>query len=236
VRVPREAARPNLNKINNNSLKKMTDQQQLLKTSIEKGISYEEYCAIGRELLSKKRSSPSDTEEPKAFMLEYTELNLARMARLDKTIVLQPELLAQLAQLDRKITFLLVSEVWCGDAAQNVPLLAKIAEASGGKIELKIVWRDTNLALIDQYLTNNARMIPKLVVLDAENLEELATWGARPKEAQDLVFAYKANPDGVSYEDFVKNLHLWYTKNKTMSQQSEFQAIFAQILAKTPTA
>lgn len=211
----------------------MTTPTELLQKSIENGISYAEYCAMGRELLAKKRSSPSDEEEPKPFMLEYTELNLARMTRLDKTIELGAELLEQLAQLDNRLVFLLISEVWCGDAAQNVPLLAKIAEASGGKIELKIVWRDSNLTLIDQYLTNNARMIPKLVILDAQNLEELATWGARPKAAQDLVFAYKANPEGLSYEDFVKNLHLWYTKDKTMSQQSEFRAIFAQILAKT---
>lgn len=204
--------------------------KNLLRDAIAKGIDYETYITTAKTLLDARRSSPSDKDEASPKMQEYTSLNLTRMSRLDKTININENLQAQLYALQSPITFLLISEAWCGDAAQNVPLIAKMAD-SVAAIDLRIVWRDSNLELMDNFLTRGGRGIPKLVILDSDSLEVLATWGPRPAAAQALVDAHKANPQE-SYDEFVKNLHLWYTKDKTISQQSEFQAIFADLLAK----
>jgi hypothetical protein len=208
----------------------MTDLQTLLQESIAKGISYAEYQATGDALFAEKKTSPTDVEAAAPKMLEYTNLNFARMHRLDKTIKIGAELQATISQIQRPVVVLVISEVWCGDAAQNLPMLAKMADAAPN-LELKIVWRDSNLPLIDAYPTRGGRSIPKVVLVDAQNHEELAVWGARPAAAQALVDAHKADPQE-SYEDFVKSLHLWYTKDKTVCQQSEFQAIFARLLAE----
>lgn len=207
----------------------MTDLQTLLQSSIAKGISYAEYQATGEALFAENKTSPTDVEAATPKMLEYTKLNFARMSRLDKTIKIGAPLQAVLSQIKKPLVLLVIAEVWCGDAAQNLPMLAKMAEAAEN-IELKIVWRDSNLPLIDAYPTRGGRSIPKAVLVDAQSYEELAVWGARPAAAQALVDAHKADPQE-SYEDFVKSLHLWYTKDKTACQQSEFQAIFAQLLA-----
>lgn len=207
----------------------MTDLQTLLQASIAKSISYADYQATGQALFAENKTSPTDVAPAAPKMLEYTNLNFARMSRLDKTIKIGAPLQAVISQIKKPIVLLVIAEVWCGDAAQNLPMLAKMADAAAN-IELKIVWRDSNLPLIDAYPTRGGRAIPKVIVVDAQSYQELAVWGARPAAAQALVDAHKADPQE-SYEDFVKSLHLWYTKDKTAGQQSEFQAIFAQLLA-----
>jgi hypothetical protein len=139
-------------------------------------------------------------------MVEYAKLNNQRMARQDKTLTLLPEVHTALEYLNRNLNWLLITEGWCGDAAQNVPVIGKIAEAANGKINLQLVLRDENLELMDRYLTNGGRSIPKLICFDAETGEELGTWGPRPAEAQELFFSLKNNPN-ISRDEFITALH-----------------------------
>ena len=152
-------------------------------------------------------------------LLDYTKLNLQRMKRQDKTISLRPEVTAALEKLSRNLNWVVITEGWCGDAAQNVPTLAKIAEASGGKINLEFVVRDQNLELMDQYLTNGGRSIPKLICIDKETQQELGTWGPRPAEAQKLFLSLKEQ--GIPKDEFITAVHNWYTSDKTQSLQLE---------------
>ena len=78
----------------------------------------------------------------------------------------------------------MITESWCGDSAQNLPVIAKLAQLNSN-IDFKIVLRDSNLEFMDLHLTNTSRAIPKLVVFD-ENNNELFQWGPRPVEAQNL--------------------------------------------------
>ena len=159
-------------------------------------------------------------------LLDYTKLNLQRMKRLDKTTELRPEVTEALKQLSRNLRWVVISEGWCGDAAQNVPVLAKIAEASEGKITLEFVLRDQNLELMDSYLTNGGRSIPKLICFDAATQEELRTWGPRPAEAQELFMRLKR--EGVPKDEFISAVHSWYTSDKTQSLQLELAALLKQ--------
>jgi hypothetical protein len=184
-----------------------------------KKFTYSEYKALAEEQVNEGM-----TASP--HLLDYTKLNLQRMKRLDKTTGLCPEVTAALEKLSRKLNCIVISEGWCGDAAQNVPVLNKIAEAAAGKIKLEFILRDQNLELMDLYLTNGGRSIPKLICFDAETQEELGTWGPRPATAQELFYSLKK--EGLPKEEFITAIHNWYTDDKTQSMQLEL----AELLVK----
>ncbi|UOQ73238.1 thioredoxin family protein [Hymenobacter cellulosilyticus] len=178
--------------------------------------SYTAYRHLIDELQAEgKTTGPQQSE----LLTNYTRLNVQRMSRIDKTIQLLPELRAAVAALPRRYAWLIITEGWCGDAAQIVPTLEAVAQASGGHITTHYVLRDENLDLIDQYLTNGGRSIPKLVVLDAETLTEAASWGPRPEPAQHMFLELKSQ--NLPFEEFSTQLHAWYAKDKTQSTQQE---------------
>ena len=116
----------------------------------------------------------------------------------------------------------MVSEVPCGDSAQNIPYIARIAELNP-LIHLRIILRDSNLDIMDLYLTENkSRSIPKLVAFD-ENGYELFQWGSRPREAQELVNRLKS--EGIPKEKFLEQLHLWYGNDRAKSLEFDFAEI-----------
>ena len=149
---------------------------KLLKNKSEIGLSYSEYKKIVEDLVSENKTSGTNQNES---LSHYTKLNLSRMNRVEKTVVINSELVKSIQKIHRKLIFLTISEAWCGDAAQNVPAISKIVKLNP-LWEMKIVWRDENLDLMQQYQTNGGNAIPKTIIIDAETYEELAVWGARP--------------------------------------------------------
>ncbi len=119
--------------------------------------------------------------------------------------------------------WLVITEGWCGDAAQNIPVIEKIA-AQSAFVETRYVLRDENLALMDAYLTNNARSIPKLIALDAETFEELGTWGPRPQASMDLFNEMRER--GLEKPLIMENLQRWYIADKNQAIQAEFESLF----------
>ncbi|MEL6134465.1 MAG: thioredoxin family protein [Bacteroidota bacterium] len=197
----------------------------LIQEKIDQSFDYPHYRAMVTQLLSEGKTTGPNQSEDYIF---YTQLNQQRMDRLDKRLKLAPEWQPLLANLQRSYTFLTITEAWCGDAAQNVPLIEAIAQQSEN-ITHRLVLRDEHLELMDRYLTNEARSIPKTIFFDAETGEELGTWGPRPAEAQQMVVDYKALPEPKPpYTEFVKQVQLWYAKNRTVSAQRELWALFKE--------
>lgn len=202
--------------------------QFIEKTITENAYTYQAYRQLIDDLFVQQKTTGEDHSKE---MLNYTKLNLSRMKRLDKRSRLTDKTIEQLAKVDRPITWLVVTEGWCGDAAQIVPVLNHMA-LENEKITLRLVLRDKNLAVIDAFLTNNARSIPKIVVLDTETSEVLTSWGPRPIEVQKLVLDAKA--ESLATDDLevrqqisskaAEQLHLWYAKDKTKTIQQEFLA------------
>jgi hypothetical protein len=149
------------------------------------------------------------------------------MNRLEKTIVVLPEIINKLQNLDKKYIWLVLSEGWCGDAAQIVPVIHKMAEVTD-KIELKIALRDDNDVVMQHFLTNGGKAIPKLIVLDAESLEVVADWGPRPYDAKQLIIDYKAT-HGVVDETAKIELQKWYLHDKGVSIQQEIVEMHEKI-------
>ena len=180
------------------------------------GYSYASYRQLIDEALQQDRTTGTTQSEE---LTKYTRLNVQRMSRIDKTVQLLPELREAVASLQNRYVWAVLTEGWCGDAAQIVPVLEAVAQASGGKIETRYLLRDENLDLMDRYLTNGGRSIPKLIVLHADTLTEATNWGPRPAAAQEMFMRLKA--EGLSHDEFVTQVHGWYGKDKTQSTQQE---------------
>lgn len=185
----------------------------LIKNSLLKGMTYSDYRNKIKYLLLEGLSTGFEQSEA---LLDYSLLNDKRMDRLDKTLKVSEETLDSLHQLHKKFTFLVIAEGWCGDAAQIVPILNKIAESSSN-IDLKIVLRDENEKLMNQFLTNGSKSIPKTLIID-ENYNVINSWGPRPSIATQMVMDYKEK-NGVIDAEFKKDLQIWYNKDKGNSTQ-----------------
>ena len=186
--------------------------------------SYVAYRQLLDQLLAEgKTTGPQQTPE----LLAYAQLNEQRMSRLDKTVKLLPELVTAAAGLRSTYVWLVLTEGWCGDAAQTVPVMEAVAQASGGHLRTAYLLRDENPDLIDQYLTNGSRSIPKLLVLRADTLTEAAHWGPRPAEAQALITRLKA--EGMEHDEFIKALHTWYAHDRTQATQRELLELLQRI-------
>lgn len=181
---------------------------------IEQSLSYSEYRKDIDRLITEGKTT-GNTQSDK--LLEFTKLNVQRMNRLDKTIQLSEQAIARLQDNSNSNVWLLIGDAWCGDCAQIIPGINKVTEASNNKIAFKIISRDTIPELISNYQTNGANAIPKLLIIEPESLEVICTWGPRPKPAQDIMLNWKANKDSISWEDFEKNLHLWYAKDRGLT-------------------
>ena len=179
--------------------------------------SYIEYRKIVTDLLRENKSTGNEQSEA---LTHYSKLNDTRMDRLEKTMKIVPEVVTSLQALEQEYIWIVISEGWCGDAAQLLPIFDKMAEQSEGKIELRIVLRDENEELMDNFLTNKARSIPKLIVINKATSGALAHWGPRPYGAVELIAAYKKE-HGVIDETIKTDLQMWYLHDKGLSTQSE---------------
>ncbi len=186
-------------------------------------MSYDIYSKRLLDLFEQGKTTGNDHS---AKMLNYAKINLQRMKRLNKTTVLNSKLEQQLSQMRRTQRWLVLTEGWCGDAAQSIPLIAKMAEVTS-KIELCFILRDDHPEIMDQFLTNGGRSIPKLIAADRETGKVMGTWGPRPQFAQNMVMEFKQTGEG-SYQDLQKELQLWYAKDKTKSVQSEFSELLKE--------
>lgn len=203
--------------------------QDLIHTSLAKALSYTDYREMLTNLLEKEGKTTGSNQSD--FYLEIARLNQARMHRLDRKVRLTEATSAFLAGLEREVTLLVLTEGWCGDAAQILPVLNWMAEASP-KLHLRCLLRDDNPALMDQFLTNGARSIPKVIFLDTSTKEILGSWGPRPAAAQQLVVDYKNLPESEKpeYVEFQKEVHTWYARDKTRSTQEEVVEVLVAML------
>ncbi|HWK02961.1 MAG TPA: thioredoxin family protein [Puia sp.] len=189
-------------------------------THLESALSYDAYKQLVDDLLAAGKATGTNHSE--AF-LHYSHLNQQRMHRLEKTIVLLPEVKSSILSISRPQTWLVLTEGWCGDAAQSLPVMQALVSLNP-LIRLRMLLRDENLELMDQYLTNGvSRSIPKLIAMDTDSLTELFTWGPRPAPLQQLFYRMKA--DGMDYDPIKEELQRWYNTDKTATIQREIAGL-----------
>lgn len=184
-----------------------TQTQELIEIGINNSLSYNEYVNLVASLYAKGEST---TKGGDPSLLEYTKLNMSRMKRLGKTTRLEDHVIQKIKTIDKPLTWVVLSEGWCGDAAQNLPVINAIAEQNE-HISLRIVLRDENPELMQAFLTNGNMAIPKLIQI--ENDEVTNTWGPRPTIATQMVADYKAK-HGQLTPEFKTDLQVWYNNDK----------------------
>jgi hypothetical protein len=192
----------------------------IIEKSLANSFSYQEYR--NQVTLMSDEGKTTGHEQTEA-LVNYTKLNESRLHRLDKTMVVVDEVKTFLENLDKDYIWLVISESWCGDAAQILPIFNKMAEVSD-KIDLRIVLRDDNEDLMNLFLTNGTRSIPKLIIIDKKTNEVINDFGPRPQEAKQLILDYKAE-HGVVDETAKINLQKWYLNDKGISTQKEIVAL-----------
>lgn len=179
--------------------------------------SYPEYRKLMADLLKEGKSTAVEQTQERTH---YSELNEARMHRLDKTIKITEENSAKLKTLNKSYLWIVLTESWCGDAAQILPVLNKMVLEANQKIELKLALRDENEEIMNHFLTNKAKAIPKLIIIDKATGSVVGDWGPRPQGAIDLIESYKEK-FGIIDETAKTELQLWYLHDKGVSTQNE---------------
>lgn len=179
-----------------------------LKDWFEKGLTYEEYKA--------------------QMKMNHDEMNHIfegfQLKDGDRTE------LASLQGLASKV--IVLTEDWCGDALLNNPILMKIAEELS--LGVRFVLRDSNLELMDKYLTNGtARSIPIFIFID-EAGNEKAVWGPRASEAQELVDTLRSELPPKDAEDFEEKQKELYKKIKQTYLEDEglWHAVASSIISR----
>lgn len=181
----------------------------LIKDALSKAVSYESYRNIMETLVTNGKSTG---EEQTDALANYTKLNHSRMRRWDKTFKIDNELAKKVEAVDQNIVFLVLTESWCGDAAQSMPIMNRIAELNP-KISFKVILRDENLELMEQFKFNNTLSIPKLIIFDEATTKVLGDWGPRPSTPTKMVSDYKKEHGTLSPE-LKQDLQVWYNKDK----------------------
>jgi len=193
----------------------------VLSEYFEKGITYQEYMdAFGHAVASNRTSGHIQTEE----LAHYTQLNLTRMKRIYKHTNLLPSFVEAVNLVERRINIICLTEFWCGDAAQNLPVIELAAEKNKN-ITVRYLFRDENEELMGQYLTNGGKSIPKYILLDGAG-NEMANWGPRPSEVQQEMENLKAIK--ATKEQMIETIQKWYNTDKTVSLQQEWMALFSK--------
>jgi len=196
--------------------------KELVQKGISKAMSYGEYRLLVDTLSAEGKSTgPQQTE----ILANYTALNQRRMKRLDKTLKIGEEEVRKINSLDKKVTWLVLTESWCGDAAQTMPMMNKVADLNKN-ISFKVILRDQNLEIMNRFLTNNTMGIPKLIMVENATGDVIGTWGPRPKSATRLVKDYKKE-HGALTPEFKEELQVWYNKDKGQGTLNDLMELLA---------
>ena len=197
----------------------LSDETSNVRQKLIPEMNYTEY----KQLFDKILGNPNPAHPyDDAVYLNYTKLNRSRMNRWNKQLKLDENLVSRIKQVTSPQHWIIITEPWCGDAAHILPFLIRLAEQNN-YITCDIKLRDSEPFLIENYLTNGAKSIPKLIVRN-ENGNDLFVWGPRPKGAQELLDKMKA--DNADFETTKIALQNWYNNDKGMSFCRELSAYF----------
>ena len=135
---------------------------------------------------------------------------------LYKRAVVPEAILARAKTLRQPLHLLVLSEEWCGDSINTLPLIARLVEAMPG-VEMRILERDKNLDLMDAHLTGKSRSIPAIMLLDGDYSEH-GWWGPRPAPLQEWVIK-----EGLALpkDERSKVVRTWYARDHGVTSLTE---------------
>ena len=126
------------------------------------------------------------------------------------------DLEARAAAVQGRWHLLALSEDWCGDAVNLLPLVARLA-ASMPDAELRVLGRDANLDLMDAHLTLGGRSIPVVILYDGSFVER-GCWGPRPAPIQSWV---RAEGLLLPSPERYRHIRTWYARDRGRTTLTE---------------
>jgi Thioredoxin len=142
-----------------------------------------------------------------------------------------PDLAARTAALRGEWHLLILSEDWCGDAVNTVPVVARLCEANP-RLDCRLLARDANPDLMDTHLTNGSRSIPVVMVLDADYVEH-GWWGPRPTELQRWVLT---EGQALEKSERYRQVRGWYARDRGRTTLEEILALLERAGTAAGTA
>ncbi|WP_338753000.1 thioredoxin family protein [Bacillus sp. FJAT-52991] len=173
-----------------------------LKDWFEKGLPSEQYV----EQMEQNKENVKAIQS--AFQLEQTESSF--LSRLQ----------------EENLKAIVITEDWCGDAMMNVPIFLELARHA--HIDVRILYRDQNLELMDQYLTNGtSRAIPIIIFFNEED-DEKAVWGPRAQAVQELVNSKRSSLPPLDHELFEQRQKEMYQElnNAFLTERGLWQEVY----------
>jgi hypothetical protein len=167
------------------------------------GLTYDAYTEAWEEKL--KRSMAELSADERRYQ-HYARYNWERAEAVEQEYMASEELREVMNTIDTPQLWMVLTDDWCGDSAFSLPIIARAASLSD-HVTLRILRRDDNLDIMDQYLTDGSRSVPKLVAF-SEDGDELFEWGPRPADAAALREGLIA--EGAEGKDVVEPLITWY--------------------------
>lgn len=183
-------------------------------------MTFEAYLNYFEAVLANPAAYPTYADPE---YLNYTKLNWSRTNRWLKKYEPTTDSKKFFTSLKEKQTWILITEPWCGDAAHSVPQIYNLIK-DNENITLDLQLRDTEPFLIDSYLTNGGKSIPKLIIRDYSG-KDIATWGPRPEALQQIFEMKKA--EGIAIEEVKEFIQKWYNEDKGVALQEELKELLS---------
>ena len=183
---------------------------EIIESSLPNAFTYDQFKEKVSTVVKIGKSTGNDPDNED--LANYSKLTHTRIKRLDKTLKIDEYASDKVKEVTKPVTWIVLTESWCGDAGQTIPVINKLAELNPN-IELKLLLRDDNDELMSEFLTNGGKSIPKLIAYDSTSKKVINTWGPRPSEATKLVNDYK-EAHGKLTPEFKQDLQVWYNNDK----------------------
>lgn len=196
----------------------------VIERATTQGLTYDQYMTAARA--RNAATNPATLDDEARHLHEVTQLNFRRIDRIERTYEPSENLRRAISAIREPQVWMVITEAWCGDAAQNLPIIMRLASLNP-LIDLRIIERDSHPDVMDAYLTGTARSIPVFVAWDVEG-RQLLRWGPRPAAGVRLVEDLKAA--GKVKDEILEQLHLWYGRNRGADLEAELLALFAPLV------
>ncbi|GAB4139565.1 MAG: thioredoxin family protein [Bacteroidia bacterium] len=194
--------------------------------------TWESYQDLLQQLMEENKTTGQD-QSPS--LVEYARINLQRNKRIEKTFQADQGSAEKILQIDRPLLLLMITEGWCGDAAQILAAVYHLSKLNA-HLTTRVILRDEHPEVMDHFLTNGGRAIPVILAIEPEIYNVLGKWGPRPALLQELVQGWK---NEMTKTEMAEKIHGWYAKDKTVTTQREFSewllSSFSEILKQVPS-
>jgi hypothetical protein len=136
-----------------------------------------------------------------AYKAQMTR-NREQVEQNEKDLDLSPQDVQAFRNLPQTVNVMALAEDWCGDVVANLPVLGRLEQESGGKLNVRIHLRDQQpgSTIMDEHLNKGQfKSIPTFIFLDAQ-FNERGVWIERPASVTKLreerrLAAYAQHPE-----------------------------------------